>query len=65
MQAAADFVKTWRHKRFCTCRYIIQELKLPVKKNTLARILNANGFFWKAVPKTMRLTKQEVDKRKV
>ena len=38
---------------------------MPVKKNTLARILNANGFFWKAVPKTMRLTKQEVDKRKV
>ena len=65
VQAAVDFVKTWRHKRFCTCRYIIQELKLPVKKNTLARILNANGFFWKAVPKTMRLTKQEVDKRKV
>ena len=65
VQAAVDFVTTWRHKRFCTCRYIIQELKLPVQKNTLARILNANGFFWKAVPKTMRLTKQEVDKRKV
>ena len=33
---AAKFVKKWRHKRFCTCRYIIQELKLKVTKRTLA-----------------------------
>ena len=38
---------------------------MPVKKSTLARILNGNGFIWRAVPKTMRLTKQEIDKRKV
>ena len=29
-KAAVAFVQKWRHKRFCTCRYIIQELRFPV-----------------------------------
>ena len=28
-QAIVDFVKKWRHKRFCTCNYIRASLKLP------------------------------------
>ena len=62
---AVAFVQKWRHKRFCTCRYIIQELGLPVTKRTLARALNAAGFHWKKVPRTMRLTDKEMAKRKV
>lgn len=31
VQAAVDVVNTWQHNRTCTWRYIIQELKLPVK----------------------------------
>ena len=65
IQQAVEFVKKWRHKRFCTCRYIINELKLPVKKRRLATILNEHGFFWKKVPKTMRLTEKELSKRKM
>lgn len=64
VQQAVAFVKKWRHKRFCTCRYIINELKLPVTKRRLAMVLNAHGFFWKRVPKTMRLTEKELAKRK-
>ena len=56
IKEAVKFVRAWRHKRFCTCRYIIQELKLPCSSRTLARILNANGYFWKAVSKRMRLS---------
>ena len=64
IRQAVDFVKKWRHKRFCTCRYIISELKLPVKKRRLAIILNQHGFFWKKVPKTMRLSEKELQQRK-
>ena len=58
------FVKKWRHKRFCTCRYIIQELKLSVSKRTVARVLNENGFFWKPVPKQHRLKPTELARRR-
>ena len=63
-KAAVAFVQKWRHKRFCTCRYIIQELRLPVTKRTLARVLNKQGFFWKKVPRTMRLDRKDLEKRK-
>ena len=65
VKAAVALVSKWRHKRFCTCGYIIHELKLPVSKRTLARALNAEGFYWKRVPKTMRLDDKELQKRKV
>ena len=61
---AAAFVKMWRHKRFCTCRYIIQELKLKVNKRTLARSLNRSGFFWRPVPKKAILSDNDLDRRK-
>ena len=32
----ADFVKKWRNKRFCTCRYIRRELKLEATVRTIA-----------------------------
>ena len=63
-KAAVAFVQKWRHKRFCTCRYIIQELRLPVTKRTLARVLNKQGFYWKKVPRTMRLDRKDLEKRK-
>ena len=64
VKAAVALVLKWRHKRFCTCGYIIQELKLPVSKRTLQRALNVEGFFWKRVPKTMRLSDKELQQRK-
>ena len=57
-------MKKWRHKRFCTCRYIINELKLPVQKRRLAIHLNEHGFFREKVPKTMRLNEKELSKWK-
>jgi transposase len=63
VKQAVAFVKKWRHKRFCTCRYIIQELRLPVKKRTLATILNDNGYFWKAVPKQHALSADDISRR--
>ena len=63
-KAAVAFVQKWRHKRFCTCRYIIQELHIPLTKRTLARVLNKQGFFWKKVPRTKRLDRKDLEKRK-
>ena len=60
-----EFVKTWRHKRFCTCRYIINELKLSVSRRTVARVLNAHGYYWRAVPKKSHLTGEQLRKRRV
>ena len=65
IQEAVRFVRAWRHKRFCTCRYIINELRLPIKRRQLAKILNDHGFFWKRIPRTLRLTAPELAKRKV
>ena len=50
------------HKRFCTCLYIINELRLPIKRRQLAKILNDHGFFWKRIPRTLRLTAPELAK---
>ena len=53
-----NFVKMWRNKRFCTCRYIKQELKLEATPRTIARALNRNGYHWCQVSKKMPLTHQ-------
>ena len=60
---AAEFVKKWRHKRFCTCRFIIQEMKLKVSKRTLARSLNRSGFFWRPVPKKVMFSEKDLERR--
>ena len=58
------FVKRWRHKRFCTCRYIRSELKLKVSNRTVARVLNQHGFHWRPVPKVRGLSKEDLAARK-
>ena len=57
------FVKEWRHKAFCTCRYIRQELKVTASTRTINRILNDAGYYWKAVPKRQGLSKEQLVKR--
>ena len=52
--AVIEFVKRWRHKRFCTAAYIIQELRLPCGKRTVHRVLNAGGYHWRPVSKRSR-----------
>ena len=59
-----DFVKKWRHKRFCTCAYVRAELGLTVTTRTISRILNRNGYFWRPVPKVNKLTEADLKKRK-
>ncbi len=59
------FVKKWRSKRFCTCRYIKRELKLKVSPKTIARVLNNNGFYWRRVPRIHGLSKEHIAERKV
>ena len=61
---AVDFVKQWRRKRFCTCRYIKKELKLAATTRTIARALNRNGFHWCPVAKKSYLTKKQLEQRK-
>ena len=58
------FVKEWRKKTFCTCRYIRGELKLKVSVATIARTLNKNGYYWRAVPKKSPFTEDHLKKRK-
>ena len=58
------FVKEWRKKAFCTCRYIRGELKLKVSLATIARTLNNNGYYWRAVPKKSPLSDAQLQKRK-
>ena len=58
------FVKRWRSKRFCTCRYIQQELRLPVTPRTVGNILNRSGYFWRPVPKKGGLTKSDLQQRR-
>ena len=57
------FVKKWRSKRFCTGRYILSELKLKCGKRTVLRTLNAAGFFWRAVPRKSKFTKDQLKNR--
>ena len=63
-KAIIAFVAKWRHKRFCTCSYLAQELKLKVSKRTIARTLNAHGYFWRPVPKLQGLCAKDLGKRK-
>ena len=58
------FVKKWRSKRFCTCRYIVQELKLKVDRRTVNNVLNRHGYHWRPVPKTTSLSKEDLQKRR-
>ena len=62
-KAIVDFVRLWRHKRFCTCGYIKKLLRLKVSKRTIARALNKHGFFWRPVPKKSHLSKADLEKR--
>ena len=59
-----DFVKRWRHKRFCTCRYIKRELKLDASPRTIARALGRNGYHWSQVARKSPLTKKQMEQRK-
>lgn len=58
-----SFVKKWRHKRFCTCPYIKQHLRLKVSARTVQRTLKRHGFRWRAVPKKIPLTPEQLKKR--
>ena len=58
------FMKKWRKKRFCTCAYIAQQLKLPVDRKTIANVLVRHGFRWQALPKVRGLSAAELDTRK-
>ena len=60
-----NFVQQWRHKRFCTCKYIRRELKLEATARTIARALNRNGYHWCQVAKKSPLTAKQLEKRKV
>ena len=62
-QRVLAFVREWRHKRFCTCRYIKHELKLKAARRTINRFLNDNGFYWKRVPKFQKLSPDQLKKR--
>ena len=59
-----EFVKKWRHKRFCMCKYIRNELGLSITARTISRILNRAGYFWRPVPKVSKLTRADLKKRK-
>ena len=58
------FVKQWRHKRFCTAKYIRAELKLKCSARTVSRCLNKHGFFWRQVAKKSPLKPQHIASRK-
>ena len=60
-----DFVKKWRHKRFCTCSYIKRHLRLKVSTRTVQRTLKRHGFRWRAVPKKIPLSPEHLAKRKI
>ena len=63
-KAVVAFVKRWRHKRFCTANYIIQELKLSCKKKTVHRVLNDAGYHWRPVAKKGKLSEAQLKQRK-
>jgi len=58
--AVIDFVKKWRGKRFCTCRYIAQSLKLRVGRKAISRVLNRHVYVWRPVPKIRGLSAAEL-----
>ena len=59
------FVKNWRNKKFCTCKYIKRELKLGATPRTIARALNRNGYRWCQVSKKSPLTAKQMQQRKL
>ena len=63
-RAIAAFVKQWRAKRFCTCKYIAQELKLDVTPRTVGNVLNRHGYYWRRVPRVTPLEQKHIHKRK-
>ena len=64
-RAIVAFVKQWRAKRFCTCQYIAQELRLPVTARTVGNVMNRHGYFWRRVPKVTPLAARHIAKRKI
>ena len=58
------FVRKWCHKVFRTCRYIRQELKLSVQKDTIRRTLNKHGYFWRPVAKKSPLSTEQLGARR-
>lgn len=63
-RAIVKFVRQWRSKRFCTCRYIMQELALPVDRRTVGNVLNRAGYYWRPVPKATSLSPSDLTKRR-
>ena len=39
-----EFVRKWRHSRFCTCRHIKHELKFKDPRRTMNRLLDEHGL---------------------
>lgn len=62
--AIVKFVKTWRHKRFCTTRYIKEELRIKASTRTICRVLNAHGYHWKPVPRIQGFSSAQLSERK-
>ena len=60
-----QFVKDWRNKKFCTCKYIKRELKLEATPRTIARALNRNGYRWCQVSRKSLLTAKQLQQTKV
>ena len=44
-KAIVKFVKQWRHKCFCTCHYIRNELGLGVTPRTVNTVLNNAAYY--------------------
>ena len=63
-KAIVAFMKKWRMKRFCTCKYIAQALKLKVDRKTIANVLVRHGYHWRQLPKIRGLSDTELAKRK-
>jgi len=59
------FMRQWRGKRFCTCQYIAQALKLKVNRKTIANVLVRHGYHWRQLPKIRGLSEAEPAKREV
>ena len=62
-RAVVEFVKKWRHKRFCTSQYIKREMRLQASTRTLCRVLNEHGYYWKPVPKVQGISKEHLAAR--
>ena len=58
------FVQKWRHKVFCTCHYIRNELRLDVCPKTVNNVLNSAGYYWRPVPRIQGLSAEQLAKRK-